>query len=108
RLQSQYFGAPRDINPAAKQFPARFVPVYTDGCNSKESSDDYLGKNDGPSAAKQDDTLRSDALAYYKRVAKEWKKHDLYSNATYAKSPFDEPTCGDQPSVKKFCKQFKE
>ncbi|MCW2950189.1 MAG: hypothetical protein JWN41_1202 [Thermoleophilia bacterium] len=94
QLKERYFGVARAIEPGATQFPQRWFPYRTSGCDADSAEDDFtavLDKHHSPSL-KQDDALDPKAAAFWSTLARQWSAEGLYGTKTYVKNPFDEPS----------------
>lgn len=92
---ASYLAPTRDIDPASTAFPARIMPMKTDGCRLDGTDDDYVPTRDiaGTPGAEQDDLLRPNAAAFWSRLAADWRSHGFVRPAsTYMLNPFDEPS----------------
>lgn len=96
QLDERYFGRVRDIDPAARQFPSRFMPTGTPGCNPDDPTAGFHATQDlrRTPTIKQDDFLHPAAPQFFANVASAWRSNGWFTRATYALNPFDEPGDG--------------
>jgi hypothetical protein len=90
RQLAAYFAPKRDIDPATGAFPARVIPMRTDGCGAAYEPTRDIAHTPG---AEQDDLLRTNAAAFWSRMDADWRALGLVRpGSTYTLNPFDEPS----------------